>query len=70
VKDAGCDLEKLVLSHLEKLVTRVGLEDVDQRLVAVAGGGESCAFQHAFNLAAHDGRLPGVGVIGTRCVEP
>jgi hypothetical protein len=69
VEDAERDLVELVLADLEQLVARVGLEDLDERLVVVAGGNEAAAVEDPLHLPAQHRDLPGAGAVGGRGVE-
>ena len=70
VEDPECGLEELVLRDLEQLVARVGLEDVEERLVVVASLQEAGALDHPLRLAPEHGDLPGAGAVGGVRVEP
>ena len=54
VQDPHRGLEQLVDRDLEQLVARVGLEDLDQRLLVVAVVREGGALEHCVVLAAQD----------------
>ena len=47
VEDAHRHVEQLVVRDLEQLVARVGVEDLEQRLVVVAAAREGGALEHA-----------------------
>ena len=63
------DPEQLVHGDLEQLVARVGLEDLDERLLVVAAGRERGALEHRVDLAAQDRDLARAGVVGGVGVE-
>jgi hypothetical protein len=50
VEDPHGDLEQLVVRDLEQLVARVGLEDLEQRLLVVAAVREGGALEHRVDL--------------------
>ncbi len=53
-EDAHGELEQLVRGNLEELVARVGVEDLQQRLLRVAGGRERGARDDRLDLAPDD----------------
>ena len=69
VEDAHRDLEQLVARDLEQLVARVGVEDLDQRLLVVAPGRERGALEHSGDLAPQDRHLARLGLVGLVGVE-
>jgi hypothetical protein len=69
VKDAHRDPEQVVLGDLEQLVTRIALEDLEQRLFVVALGREGGAPQHGLHLAPQDRYVPRAGLVGGMRVE-
>ena len=70
VEDAERGLEELVLRDLEQLVARIGLEDLDERLVVVAAAQEPRPLDHALRLAPEHGDLPRARAVGGVRVEP
>ena len=66
------DPEQVVDGDLEQLVARVGLEDLHERLLVVAAGGERGAPEHRVDLAPQDRyrvRARVVGVVGEQAEE-
>ena len=73
MQDRNRRVVELVLVDLEQLVARIGLEDLDKRLVVVASGGEAAPFDDALALAPNDRDLPrrhAVRVMGVEAEEP
>ena len=62
-------VEQLVVRDLEQLVARVGVEDLEQRLLVVAAGREGGALEHRVDLAAQDRDLGRARVVGGVRVE-
>ncbi len=56
-EDPDRDVEQIVALNLEHGVPRVGLEDLDERLVVMAVRREPGALEHVVDLAAHDRNL-------------
>jgi hypothetical protein len=68
MEDPERDVVELVLSDLEELLSRIALQDLDQRLVVVASEDESASVDDALRLPAQHRDLPrarsvhGVGI--------
>ncbi len=70
VEDPHRGLEQLVGVHLDQLVARVRLEDLDQGLLVVAARGERGAREHVLDLAAQDRDVGQPRLVGRVRVEP
>ena len=70
VEDPERGREQLVLRDLEQLVTRVRLEDVEERLVVVAASEEAGALDHPLRLPPEHGDLRRAGAVGGVRVQP
>ena len=62
-EDPDRDLQQVVGLDLEQRVARIGLEDLEQRLVVVAVRREPGAVEHVLHLAADDRDLPGARLV-------
>ena len=72
VEDPHRGLEELVLGDLEQLVARVGVEDLEQRLLVVAARREAGLLEHLGDAAAQDrdlGRARPVGGVRVEAEE-